>query len=184
MPTHVGLLRGINLGGRRLAMQDLREIAESLGHTEVATYIQSGNVLFTTTETDAVRLARAFETAIEERLGMRVAVVVRSRAELEDVVSRSPYLAEPNPKLVHAIFLAESPTDDEVAGVAAAQREVAARGSRDEAQIVGRTLYLHTPDGFGRSELAALLSRGGRGRPVGTARNWSTVRKLLELCID
>ena len=60
---------------------------------------------------------------------------------------------------------------------------LAAKGSRDEAAIVGRVLYLHTPDGFGRSELAAELSKGAKRNPAeGTARNWATVTKLLAMC--
>jgi uncharacterized protein (DUF1697 family) len=65
--------------------------------------------------------------------------------------------------------------------VAFVEQAQARAAGRDEVRIVGRTLYLHTPDGFGRSELAALLSKVRNPVP-GTARNWATVRKLLEMC--
>jgi len=186
VPTHIALLRGINVGGRnRMAMADLRQVVTSLGHSDVATYVQSGNVVFTTEETDNAALAVALERAIAETIGVRARVVVLSREELAQVVGDNPYPDEPNPKLVHAIFLSEDPGADVVASVAAAQRQVAQRGSRDRAQVMGRTVFLHTPGGYGRSELAALLARRSSGKPdeaTGTARNWATVTKLLALC--
>jgi uncharacterized protein (DUF1697 family) len=66
--------------------------------------------------------------------------------------------------------------------VDAAQRQAREAGGRDEAKVVGTTLYLHTPDGYGRSELAARLTRIGGGRTAATARNWATVQKLLTMC--
>ena len=186
MPTHIALLRGINVGGRnKVAMADLRAIMTSLGYTEVATYIQSGNVVFTSTDTDTALMAASIEAGIARALEVRPRVVVVSRDELAQVVRDNPYSAEANLKAVHAVFLPEDPGPDQVDGVAAAQRQVALKGSRDTARYVGRALFLHTPDGFGRSELAGLLARAGgpvSARAAGTARNWATVTKLLALC--
>ncbi len=185
MPTHIALLRGINVGGHnKVAMADLRQIVTSLGHADVATYIQSGNVVFTTDKTDTAALATGIERAISEKLGVRPRVVVLARDELAQVMDDNPYPDEPNPKLVHAIFLTEDPDPDLPKRIAAAERQAQEKGGRDTAQVVGRTLFLHTPDGYGRSELAALLSGGG-GKSVGavgTARNWATVTKLLAMC--
>jgi uncharacterized protein (DUF1697 family) len=165
-------------------MQDLREIVASLGFTDVTTYIQSGNVLFTATDGDPATLAASIEQAIADRLGLNPGVAVVSRRELAAVVRANPFTAERDAKRVHAIFLASKPGTSFGADVAAAQQRAAAKGSRDSAHVVGRVIYLHTPDGFGRSELAVLLGRltaGGAGRVSGTARNWATVTKLLEL---
>jgi len=184
MPTHVALLRGINLGPRnRIAMPALRDVVESLGHTEVQTYIQSGNVVFTAANGDEQSLATGLERAIEGRLGVRTRVVVLSRRQLERVVRQNPYTDEQNAKAVHAVFLSEAPAPDLRGAVSAAQRSAREKGARDEARIVGRTLFLHTPDGYGRSELAATLMRKSRGTAgtAGTARNWATVAKLLAL---
>jgi uncharacterized protein (DUF1697 family) len=184
VPTHVALLRGINVGGgNKLLMADLRQVVASLGHADVATYIQSGNVVFTTTEPDAALLARAMESAIAESLGLRPPVVVLSAGELAKVVSDNPYPAEPDLRRVHAVFLPADPEPAAFSGVAEAVRQTAEQGSRDEAVLLGRTLYLHTPDGFGRSDLATVLL-AKRKSPVatGTARNWATVTKLLALC--
>jgi uncharacterized protein (DUF1697 family) len=186
VPTHVALLRGINVGGRnKVAMADLRAVMTSLGHADVATYIQSGNVVFSTDQTDTALLAASIEGAIAEVLAVAPRVVVVSRAELAQVARDNPYAAETNPKAVHVVFAGQDPEPGVVDAVAAAQQQAARKGSHDEAQFVGRTLYLHTPDGYGRSELAELLARA-RGplsaRATGTARNWATVTKLLALC--
>ena len=186
MPTHIALLRGINVGGRnKVAMADLRAVMTSLGHADVATYIQSGNVLFSTDETDTDLLAAAIEAAIAEALDVAPRVVVVPRAELAQLTRDNPYSAETNPKAVHVVFLAGDPGPGMVESVAAAQRKAARGGSRDTAQFVGRALFLHTPDGYGRSELAELLAKAGgptSARAAGTARNWATVTKLLALC--
>jgi uncharacterized protein (DUF1697 family) len=187
VPSHVALLRGINVGGRtRVAMADLRELVSSLGHTGVNTYVQSGNVVFTPgSSADPQRLARELERAIADRLGVSPRVVVLTRDELAAVVRANPYPDEPNPKAVHAVFLTGDPGPELAGAVADAQRRVAGAGSRDTARLVGRTLFLHTPDGFGRSKLAELLmarTAGGNGGVAGTARNWSTVITLLALC--
>jgi uncharacterized protein (DUF1697 family) len=186
MPSHVALLRGINLAGHnRVAMADLREIMTSLGYTDVATYIQSGNVVFSTGQTDHLALAAAIEKAIAQRLDVAPRVVVLSAAELAQVMRDNPHPGEPNPKMVHAVFLDAEPAPEMVTAVAEAQDKAAAKGARDTAQFVGRTLYLHTPDGYGRSELAALLARASGPlfpRGAGTARNWATVTKLHEMC--
>jgi uncharacterized protein (DUF1697 family) len=185
MPTHVALLRGINVGGNnKVAMADLREVVASLGHTEVSTYIQSGNVLFTAHEgpaAAATALAADLERAIEKAFGLRLRVVVLSRGELAQVISDNPYRAEPNPRYVHAMFFPAEPGEQVRESVAAAGQQ-AAKGGRDEATVVGRTLFLHTPDGYGRSELAVRLGRARGPVADGTARNWATVTKLLALC--
>ena len=183
MPTHVALLRGINLGShKRVAMPALRTLVESLGHTDVATYIASGNVVFTASGPNA-ELAGDLEKAIEAELGVACRVVVLTSAELAKAIADNPYPDEPNPKLVHAFFLTAKASAEARTHVAQAQERAAAKGSRDEAAIVGRVLYLHTPDGFGRSELAAELSKGAKRNPAeGTARNWATVTKLLAMC--
>jgi uncharacterized protein (DUF1697 family) len=102
------------------------------------------------------------------------------------VVSDNPYADEPNPKMVHAVFFRGPVPPGSAEAIEAGQQRAAERGSgRDSARIVGTTLFVHTPDGFGRSELALyLLGRSASPCAAGTARNWSTVTKLLALCDD
>ncbi len=183
VPTHVALLRGVNVGGKKLAMADLREAVAGLGHADVSTYIQSGNVVFTTAETDTAALAAGIERAITERTGITSRVVVLSRRDLAEAIVANPYKHEPNPKFVHVIFGTAEPGPELSQRITDAQRQVAGKGSRDTAQLAGRVLFLHTPDGYGRSELGTVLNRLGDGRhgTAWTARNSATVDKLLSL---
>jgi uncharacterized protein (DUF1697 family) len=181
--THVALLRGINVGGpgRRVAMADLRRVVSGLGHSEVSTYIQTGNVLFSPAGPDTVTLAADLEREIADELGVTADVVVISCEDLGRAVAANPYPHERDPRFVHLVFRRQDPDAAllrEVQEAVAASRRV---GSRDTAQFVGRTLYLHTPDGFGRSDLAARLTKVGPW-PAGTARNLATVTRLLDLC--
>lgn len=185
MPSHVALLRGVNVGGVKLAMSDLRTVLSSLGYADVSTYIQSGNALFSADGEAPAALAAEIEAALDKQLGMRPRVLVLTRDELAQVIRDNPYPEEPNPKALHAVFLAAEPGPEQVAAVAETEQKTREKGCRDTARYVGRVLYLHTPDGFGRSELAIQLSR--RAGPMsaqgaGTARNWATVNKLLGLC--
>jgi uncharacterized protein (DUF1697 family) len=188
MATHVALLRGINVGGRnKVAMADLREVVTGLGHADVSTYIQSGNVLFSAEDGDAdtTALAAALAKAITAALGVSAPVVVLSSGELATVLAANPFPAEPDPRRVHAVLLSGAPGADATAKIDEALARSTAKGARDELAIVGRTLYLHTPDGFGNSELAAAVLRivtSPRAGVTGTARNWATMTKLLDLC--
>jgi len=184
--THVALLRGINVGGRnKVPMAGLRELMTSLGLTDVATYIQSGNVVFTSgsDSPDAGKLAEVLDAAITGRFGVPGHVVVVSRAELAQVIADNPYPGEPNSKALHAIFRRSELTPDDKAAVEKARQRAGDKGCRDEVTVVGRTLFLHTPDGLGRSELAAQLSRTS-SMTAGTARNWATVHKLMAMLGD
>src|SRR5579862_6109894 len=160
MASHVALLRGINVGGKnKVPMAELREVVTSLGHTGVTTYIQSGNVLFTSAEDDTAKLAAALEAAITGAFGVTSPVVVRSRDELAQILDRNPYPDEPNPKMVHVVFLNAEPPADLLERLDAAQSAAAAKGGRDTVTAIGPALYLHTPDGFGTSELAQVVLR-------------------------
>ncbi len=181
MPRYLALLRGINVGGRnKVAMADLRELAAGLGHGNVSTYIQSGNLLFSSARTDAGLLAGELEREIVSRLAVQPAVVVISAAELARVIADNPYPDETNPKALHAVFRQEEISPDGVAAVARAVQRAREAGSAEDAAIVGRTLFLRAPDGFGRSDLAAQLSRSA-AQSGGTARNWATVTTLMSL---
>jgi uncharacterized protein (DUF1697 family) len=189
MATHVALLRGINVGGRnKVPMAELREVVSSLGHTEVTTYIQSGNVLFTAADGDPDQLASSLEAAITGAFGVKSSVVVLSRDELAQILDRNPHPDEPNTKLVHVVFLHAELPADLLGRVKAAESAAAAKGSRDTITAIGPALYLHTPDGFGTSELSQVLFRiigtPGKQGVAATARNWATSTKLLSLCED
>jgi uncharacterized protein (DUF1697 family) len=187
MASHVALLRGINLAGRnKVAMADLRALVGELGHTDVLTYIQSGNVLFTApADADCAEVARTMTEAISARLGVTAPVIVVTREELGQIHAANPFPGEPDPKRVHAVVLSEPPWAELEAKLGAARAKSAAAGGADAVLTIGRTLYLHTPEGYGRSILAEALLRvvsSPKSGATGTARNWATMTKLLELC--
>ncbi len=180
MPRYAALLRGINVGGRnKVAMADLRELASALGHADVATYIQSGNLVFSSAEPDPAALADEFEREIAARLGVRPAVVVISARELAAVIAANPFPDETNPRCLHAIFRRDEIDAAGIRAVAAAVEKFRAAGGQDDAAAGGRVVYLRTPDGLGRSDLAAALSRPAAAG--GTARNWATVARLMAM---
>ena len=185
MPTHVALLRGINVGGGgKVPMAQLRTLVAKLGHRDVATYIQTGNILFTPSHDDETALAGELSKAIADEFGVRTSVIVLSRSELASVIEVNPYADAPDLRFVHGVFLPAEPDEAATQLVADAVSAAAAKGSKDVAQYVGRTLYLHTPDGFGTSDLARELLAKRKNKPpaTGTARNFKTIAKLLELC--
>jgi uncharacterized protein (DUF1697 family) len=188
MASHVALLRGINVGGRnKVPMAELREVVTSLGHTGVTTYIQSGNVLFTTDDTaNAAKLASDLEAAITGTFGIESSVVVLARDDLAGILATNPYSDEPNPKLVHVVFLNAELPPGLLDRLKAAESAAAAKGSRDTVTVIGPAVFLHTPDGYGTSELAQVVLRilgtPAKNGVAATARNWSTSSKLLSLC--
>ena len=170
----VALLRGINLGpSKRIAMPALREIVESLGHRDVETYLQSGNVAFTPAKGARHDLGPAIEAAIADTTGLEVPVLVRTGRELADVVSANPYPID-DPTRVVVAFLGEA--------VEPARLGLGdlATYAPDELTRIGRELFVSLPNGQGRSKLMAALTKR-RLPTVVTVRNWRTVVALAEL---
>ncbi len=172
----VALLRGINVGGSHtVPMSVLREVFDDLGFDRPETYIQSGNVLFGADggEDDAGQdeLCTRIAAAIERRVGFAVPVVVRSAAEIGEVLERMPFGPEAEPKLVHVVFLGSVPT------AAEAERLDPARAAGDPVVHIGREIYVHYRNGSGRSAFTAEHIGRVLGRTA-TARNLNTVAVL------
>ncbi|MEU3600319.1 DUF1697 domain-containing protein [Streptomyces sp. NPDC006798] len=175
---YAALLRGINVGGhRRVPMAELREVLEGLGHGGVATYLQSGNAVFTSPRGDEDALARELERAIEERFGFAVDTLVRDAAYLRAVADGCPFpAAELEGRRLHVTFFSQQVTAERFAAVDRRAH------SPEDFRLGDRALYLYAPDGLGRSKLADALARPTLTRGlVATTRNWNTVRKLVEL---
>lgn len=173
MPVHIALLRGINLGSHnRVSMPELRELLTGHGYGDVQTLVQSGNVIFTS-RLGPARLERELQRQIADGLGVDTPVVVRSRDQIADVVARDPLgKVAANPKRYQVTFLAEEPDADAVAAAEAV--EVAP----ERLVVHGREVYTWHPDGVQRSKANAAIAKH---LGTGTARNWNTVTKLLEL---
>ncbi|MDO8212938.1 DUF1697 domain-containing protein [Conexibacter sp. CPCC 206217] len=172
----IALLRGINVGGnKKVPMADLRALMERLGFSDVKTYVQSGNVVFSGPRRAARTIAREIEAGIVEQFGFEVLITIRTRDELAAVVAANP-LGEVATvdKRHHVVFLSAAPDPAVVAEI----DEVAHEPERFE--LIGRELYVWTPEGITDSPLFKALSEKRLGVRA-TARNWRTVAKLLEM---
>jgi uncharacterized protein (DUF1697 family) len=169
------LLRGVNVGGRnKIAMADLRQILAELGHADVKTHLQSGNAVLSS-ELPADQLAGEIAGQLDARIGLRCAVLIRTGAELAQVVAGNPLGREPdNPSHYFVAFLSAAPE------AAAAARLREQDFGPDRAWIEGSHGYMWCPNGMADTKLTYALLEKQLG-VVATARNWNTVRKLAEL---
>ncbi len=175
MARHVLLLRGINLGpSRRVPMAELRTLLSDAGYEDVATYVQSGNIVLSSSAKPA-ELETAVAELISARFGFEVPVCARSAAELDKVLEHDPIPgAADEPKHYQVTFLAER-------APAASVKKLAQMALESERVVAhGRELYTFHPDGIARSKLAKALTAKELGIAA-TARNWTTVRTLAEM---
>ena len=170
MTVYVGLLRGVNVGGKtKLAMADLRRIAEDCGFEDVRTYVQSGNVVFRTGGA-AAAVAQKLRSAIAAETSLNPPIAIRSAAQLAKVVEQCPFDDTAN---VHVTFLVEG-------AKGAAPKVDQEQFAPERYEVRGKEVYLYLPNGLGRSKLAAALSKGAAAAD-GTTRNWRTVTAVLEM---
>lgn len=176
MPVIVSLLRGVNVGGHRIQMDALRSLYEALGLQHVETFIQSGNVIFTTKARDLPALAKRLEEAIEKSSGFRCDVILRDTAGMRDALARNPFADRPdiNPAKILITFLAGDPDPEGSARVRA--MDIAP----EELYIDGREVYVYFPNGMARPKLSWPLV-GKCLKTAATGRNLNTVRKLLAI---
>jgi uncharacterized protein (DUF1697 family) len=171
---HALLLRGINIGKRRMAMPALRELLTDAGYDDVQTYVQSGNVVLTSTMS-ARELERAARELISGRFGFEVPVIVRTRTELARVVKANPLGdVATNDKRYQVCFLdrkLDAETADRLRGLVIEPEALA---------IDGREIYAWHPDGIARSKLWNAVASKSLG-VTATARNWTTVKTLLDM---
>jgi uncharacterized protein (DUF1697 family) len=171
----VALYRGINVGGNNpVKMEALRGMHAALGHTDVKSYVQSGNVVFRAAGTGR-SLEGTIGAAFGKEFGFPAKVMVRGAGEWSSVVAKNPYSKEAaaDPKKVH-VAICDGPPDGK-----RVQMLLEKTGGPEAFTVVGDTLYMHAPEGVGRSKFAAGLERAC-GVPA-TGRNWRTVEALLEM---
>jgi len=174
MTIHVALFRGINVGGKHiLPMQDLRDLLAELGCEDIQTYIQSGNAVFSASA-DPKSLSAQITRTVEERFGFAPQVLLLTVERFAAIASANPYPeAEAIPKFLHVWFLTEKAGNPDIDAMNSIKAE------NERFTLTDDALYLHSPDGIGRSRLAGKVDRH-LGVST-TARNWRTVRKLLDL---
>lgn len=180
MATHIALLRGVNLGpNNRIAMPDLRERLAAEGFQNVRTYVQSGNIVLES-ELAPGELTDAVQALIAEHFALGIPVVVRTRDELAEIIARNPLPdAAEDPKRFQVSFLSSEPDPVVLKRLAS----LAEKNPKERLVATGRELYAWHPEGIGRSKLwNGVASKDGLGGIIATARNWTTVTTLLEMC--
>ena len=175
MPVVIAMLRGVNVGGHnKIKMEALRRLCTKLKLRDACTYVQSGNVVFRTTERNLVPLARRIEDAIERAVGFRPGAVLRTTSEMRAAVANNPFAARQNidPSKLLVTFLAAAP-DAEARGNA-----LAIKTFPEELRMEGREVYIYFPNGMGRPKMSWPRIEKAL-KTFGTGRNWNTVTKLL-----
>jgi uncharacterized protein (DUF1697 family) len=171
----IALYRGINVGGKNIVkMESLRAMHTRLGHQDVATYIQSGNVVFSATGSPAA-IAKKLATAFNEDFGFDARVMVVPESRWNVLIRGNPYSKHcaQNPKTVH-VCVCEGDPDPK--GLKALLEKT--RGT-ERFETGPGVIYLHSPDGMGNSKFAAGMEKAS-GVPI-TARNWTTMEALLSM---
>lgn len=166
MPTHIALLRAVNVGGTgKLPMADLRTRCTALGFTNVRTYIASGNVVLES-KLAAPKVKAMLETLVGEMLGKPAAVLMRSPQELAEIEAANPYKDAAGNRLI-VVFLEKAPPKDALRGWKIPGDE--------QLTLIGRELFIHFPSGQADSKLKVPF------QDIGTGRNLNTVRTLREM---
>jgi uncharacterized protein (DUF1697 family) len=166
------MLRGVNVGGNALKMEWLRKACEQIGLRDVRTYVQSGNIVFTS-PLSAPKLAQSLKIAVDAQTRLPVTVVIRSAADMAKIVAGNPFLGQKGVDVVklHVTFLDKAPVEPTL------DRLDALAGSRDQYRLAGREIYLHCPINYGETKLSNTAIEKVLG--VGaTTRNWKTVTTL------
>lgn len=174
--VYVALLRGINVGGRnKLPMADLKEMFEKAGCKQVQTYIQSGNLIFNAPPDLVARLPEIIGGEIIDKFGYSIPIVTRAGDEMGRIIRENPFLsAGADEKKLHVVFLADPPDETRTAALDPD------RSPLDEFFLHGREIYLHLPNGVGRTKFTNAYFDSKLGT-ISTVRNWRTTLKLHEL---
>lgn len=175
MRTYAALLRGINVAGHgTVKMEVLRALFVDLGHSDVTSYVQSGNIVFRSSRSGSSALRRSIEDRVRTELGLDVTVLLRSDDDLQLVLRTNPFLGRTEDlATLHVTFLADVPAAARIA-------ELPMGHGAEELSVAGREVYLWCPDGYGRSKLTNTVLEK-RLSTRATTRNWKTVLKLADM---
>ncbi|MGA8150576.1 MAG: DUF1697 domain-containing protein [Terriglobales bacterium] len=180
MPTYIALLRGINVGGhKRVPMERLRAMFEKLGFAQVATYIQSGNVVFEAGKHAPADLSKKIEERILAEFGFSASVITRTPEELGKAIQNNPFPKESgnDPSKVYIAFLSQVPRAD------AAKKLGALATTSEQLHHSDKEIYLCYRDGMGRAKLTGSVLEKAL-EVTATARNWNTVNQLYQMVVQ
>jgi uncharacterized protein (DUF1697 family) len=176
MQVYISLLRGINVGSaRQIDMKSLSVLYESLGFTNVVTYIRSGNVIFESADKDLLEMKQIIEEGIIKAFGFAVSVIIRTIQDFQNIIENNPFQKE-DLKKVHAAFLSDVPKNPSF-------KDFDSVKDSSEKYFMspgGKEIYLYYPNGVAKTKMSNLFLEK-KLNVIATTRNWSTVLKLLEM---
>jgi uncharacterized protein (DUF1697 family) len=177
VPAYIAMLRGINVSGQKLVrMERLRESCTALGFRSIATYVQSGNIVFLGGKRSPSSLSKTIGQAILRDLGFDVPVLVRTSGEMSDLIDRNPFLKQKgiDPSKLYVTFLLETPPKSALKNLERLS------GEPDRFHIGRQEIYLYCPGGYGRTKLSNTAFEKALSVRA-TTRNWKTVNTLFEM---
>jgi uncharacterized protein (DUF1697 family) len=177
MPVLISMLRGVNVGPhKRIKMDELRAVYESLKFDNPRTYVQSGNVIFRTKEKNTPHLAKKIQEAIQKKCGCSPEVILRTIEEMRKAIAASPFAGQPQlePGKILVTFLAAVPPRGVDASLASL------KSHPEQLHLNGRELYIYFPNGAGKTKLP-WSSVERLLKVTGTARNWNSVTNILKM---
>lgn len=175
MALFLSILRGINVSGQKMIrMPDLKALYEDLGFKNVTTYIQSGNVIFENSHSK--NLSEQIDKKIFEKYNFNVPVIIRTADEILEVIKGNSFLKEKNiePDKLHVTFLEKEPTPEHLTKIKDLNYE------SDRFYISGKTIYLHCPNGYGKTKLTNTFFEN-KLKVTATTRNWKTTNEILRI---
>ena len=179
METYISILRGINVGGHKLIkMQALTKLYEDLGFKNVKTYIQSGNVIFQTKQTDSTLLEEMISKKITEIFTFEVPIIVTLQKEIAKIHKNNPFIHEKHydTNLLHVTFLSQKPKQADIA-------KITGDFGNDEYIISDKAIYLYCPNGYGNTKLTNTFFEN-KLKVSATTRNWKTTTELLNMSLS
>lgn len=177
MDTCITMLRGINMTGHNaIKMTKLTDLFRQIGYNDAETYIQSGNIVFTCHNGNIDDVSSGIRKAILSEFNLNIAVITRTSDEMKKIISTNPFLEEPgfDPSKMAVLFLEIMPSDAQILKVADIDYPP------DKFHINDSEIYVYCPNGFGKTKLYTNFFEA-KMKVTGTARNWRTVNKLLEM---
>ncbi len=172
MSTYISILRGINVGGqKKIKMTDLKKLYENLGFDNVQTYIQSGNVVFESNETNIKKLEQLIFEGIKKQYGFEVPNIILKPEEIENALKTNPFK---DIDKMYFTFLAETPTKENI-------EKLYTYSFDDEYyELIDKVVYFHCPNGAGRAKMSNNFFEN-KLKVMATSRNLNTTKKLLEM---
>lgn len=179
MGTYISILRGINVGGKnKIPMAELKALYEELKFKNITTYIQSGNVVFSTPNDNQQVVSKKIEEGVLKRFGFNVPVIMRTTTEMQSVIKTNPFIKNKgtDETKLHITFLAGNPAADNLKKVMEYNYEP------DEFTVIGKEVYLFCPGGYGNTKLSNNFFES-KLKVGATTRNWKTVNELLKIAL-